>query len=375
MKIAWGSLAALVAIFAVAGGSAAQASPKSQGLGLLPKCEGIATDWDTSGAEITRYPDGGSSYKYQVEEGSPETVTYGKPPQGFEPLKASAEELEDYAFPPRPDTDSGLKQWEEMVSKYKTTAPPIGCTGKVGPSLDPAEGEVEYSTLVASQNWSGYIANAPGQPHHYVMSQANYYQPYGNQHTSCKSNALEASWVGVGGSNTGALIQAGTSVNTSNGVGAFAVWTAGSSYHNANPALSFVPGNYMGMYASYELSTEHVYFYLENATTHELSPFRGEHIGTNYYDGTSAESITERPATHVGGELHLYPLLNYGHMTWWNSVVQTNANIVYNIGEVGPLQMEMTHNGVLKPPTSELLALPTELSLNKNYESYYYNCQ
>jgi len=131
----------------------------------------------------------------------------------------------------------------------------------------------------------------------------------------------------------------------------------------------------MGMYASYERSTEHVYFYLENATTHELSPFRGEHIGTNYYDGTSAEAIVERPATTVEGELHLYPLLNYGTMTWWNSVVQTSANIVYNIGEVNNLDMEMTRSGNTGVELSELLALPGSLSLNKNWESFYYNCQ
>ncbi|HTR76400.1 MAG TPA: G1 family glutamic endopeptidase [Solirubrobacterales bacterium] len=324
---------------------------------------------------MRKYADGGSSYTYQVEEGSPETVTFGKPPQGFDAVKASAEELEDFAFPPRPTEEPALANWEEMVSKFETTAPPIACSGKVGPSLSPAEGEVEYSTLAASRNWSGYIANAPLFPNHFVMAQSNYYQPYGNKHASCKSNALEASWVGVGGRNTGALIQAGTSVNTSNGVGAFAVWTAGSSYHDANPSLNFEPGNYMGMYASYERSTEHVYFYLENATTHELSPFRGEHIGTNYYDGTSAEAIVERPATTVEGELHLYPLLNYGTMTWWNSVVQTSANIVYNIGEVNNLDMEMTRSGNTGVELSELLALPGSLSLNKNWESFYYNCQ
>jgi hypothetical protein len=260
-----------------------------------------------------------------------------------------------------------------MVSTYQFTADPIACTGKVGPSLNPAEGEVEYSSIAGSKNWSGYVAT--GSPEHYVASTANYYQPYGSKYTSCKSNALEASWAGIGGYSSEALIQAGTSVDTSNHLHAFAVWKAGESYKDANPALSFEDGNYMGMCASYNTSLEHAYFYLENKTTGELSPFRGENIGSNYYDGASAESITERPAEHVKKEIHIYPLLNYNYMTWWNSKVQNRANVVNNIGEVPNIQIEMTHTGSTKPPIGELLALPEELSLSQNYTSRYYNCQ
>jgi hypothetical protein len=130
----------------------------------------------------------------------------------------------------------------------------------------------------------------------------------------------------------------------------------------------------MGMYASYETATEHVYFYLENKTTGELSPFRGEHIGTNYYNGSSSESITESPEVTVGGEKTYPGLLNYHEITYWNTQVQDRANEVLNIGAVPNDDVEMTHKGNIGPPISELLALPGELSLNKNYASVYYHC-
>lgn len=368
------SLSLAVTAWAAIAAPAASAASESAEPGLLPNCDGIATNWSTAGATVKQYPDGGSSYTYRVEEGGPETLTFGKPPKGFDAVDATAEELEDFAFPPRPTEPSALKNWESMVSQFQTTAPPIACMGKVGPSLSPAEGEIEFSTLSGGRNWSGYIANAPKYPTHFVMAEAHYYQPSGTR-TSCKSNAQEASWVGLGGRNTGALIQAGTSVNTSNGVGAFAVWKAGHSYHNGNPKLSFEPGDYMGMYAAYDLAAEHVYFYLENVTTHELSPFLGENIGSNYYDGSSAEAIIERPSVKVGEEVSLLPLLNYGRMTWWNTMVQTSANIVYPIGEVNNLQQEMTRSGNAPVPIEELLSFPGELSLNQNWEGTYYGCE
>ena len=152
---------------------------------------------------------------------------------------------------------------------------------------------------------------------------------------------------------------------------AWVAWLAGTQYHSIYEPLVFEAGSPMEFYAAYNASIETAYFYLENAWTGEVI-LAEMHLGTNYYDGASAESITERPGT---GEGTHYPLLNFGEITWWSVTVQNLNNVVSNIGEVNNLQIEMTSTGKKEVPIAQLLALPGALSLNQNYPEYYYHCQ
>ena len=125
----------------------------------------------------------------------------------------------------------------------------------------------------------------------------------------------------------------------------------------------------MGFYAGYNRAKLRADFYLSNESTGQVIPVSAG-LGEQYYDGSSAVAITERPGD---GEGHKYPLLNFNYETFWNVTYQNAFNEVKPIG-VGPYhaQIWMTGNGT---PSGTLLSEPGALSLNQNYSVYYKNCQ
>jgi hypothetical protein len=143
------------------------------------------------------------------------TFTVGQPPPGFRPEQATDEELERYGFPPRPATAAQLQQWTELMTNYKGAAPPAACEGLVAPYSTTNE-PVEYGKYY-TKTWSGYLArSAEGGGRRLVAAFGHFYEPSGNAYPSCKSNALVANWLGLGGYFTGRLIQAGTGTATNN---------------------------------------------------------------------------------------------------------------------------------------------------------------
>jgi hypothetical protein len=368
-----GALALFVLCVLVTAASA-QAADQSNGPGLPEKCEPGRTDYSTDMAEIKRYPDGGSTYTYQVNS-TGQTETIGQPPPGFDPLKASNEELARYAFPPRPEdiggkgwTQESLAEWEGLVSNYKEAALPVTCGGPTAPYSTNDE-PIEY--LHYSKNWSGHIQHVEGFGERAVATIGKFYEPSGNAHKSCKENALVANWMGLGGYGTQSLIQDGTGTATNNQHTAW--WMAlepgeGDVPPQYFPNLIFGENSYMGFYAGYNLAEYRAYFYLSNESTGQVIPVYSG-LGTNYYDGSTAEAITERPSAPTG----LYPLLNFSKETFWNVTYQNNYNLVSGIGEGYNHQIiDMTNTGT---SGGTLLSEPSGLSLNQNYSVNYKNCQ
>ena len=343
---------------------------------MVERCESGRTDYKTDMARVTKYPDGGSTYTYRYgSEG--ETYAIGQPPPGFRPEKASDEELARYGFPPRPVdvggagwTGESLREWESLVSGYKEAAPPVACEGPSAP-YSTNDGPVEYA--LNAKAWAGHMqkpifANAEERA---VATIGHFYEPSGNAYASCKSNALVANWMGLGGWNSERLIQAGTGTATNNQHTAWwqAFYPGGSIPPQYYPGLVFGPSSYMGIYAGWNRVTQQANFYLSNESTGQVIPVVVG-MGEKYYDGSSAVAITERPANGSGGH---YPLLNFNYETFWNVTYQNALNEVRPIG-TGPYhtQIWMTSNGL---PSGTLLAQPGALSLGQNYSMYYKNCQ
>lgn len=333
-------------------------------------------DYSTDMAKVTKYPDGGSTYTYRYgNEG--ETYTIGQPPPGFRPEEASDEELERYSFPPRPTdvggkgwTEESLSEWEDLVSGYKEAAPPVACEGPSAPYSTNGD-PIEYA--LNSNDWAGHMQKPifSNPEERAVATIGHFYEPSGNAYASCKSNALVSNWMGLGGWGTGRLIQAGTGTATNNQHTAW--WEAISPGESLPPqyypALIFGPSSYMGFYAGYNRALLRADFYLSNESTGQVIPVSAG-LGEKYYDGSSAEAITERPGNEKGGN---YPLLNFNYETFWNVTYQNAFNEVRPIG-VGPYhaQIWMTNSGT---PSGTLLAHPGSLSLEQNYSMYYSNCQ
>lgn len=87
---------------------------------------------DSTGAtEKTRYlqcdhveelSDGGKIYVYYIDGVEND---FPVPPEGFNPVRASDEDLATYGFPPRPTEAKELAEWTENMSAYRYTPVPV----------------------------------------------------------------------------------------------------------------------------------------------------------------------------------------------------------------------------------------------------------
>lgn len=165
---------------------------------------------------VTELPDGGKIYTFVIDGIE---NNFPVPPEGFNPLTASDETLETYGFPPRPVDKEELTEWKENMAAYKTTPiPEIEQTDRVhGANIPVPNMLTTFSSSDIrnsySTNWSGYVAK--GGTNAFAQVQGDFVQP--TIQSGCANNTYESTWVGLGGYNSGKLVQTGTAMNTSGG--------------------------------------------------------------------------------------------------------------------------------------------------------------
>lgn len=81
------------------------------------------------------------------------------PPSTFDPLSATASELEGYGFPPRPSDASALADWTSEMQSWKPT-PDHGLCQMPAPLGSGAQVSTDASSSWAhvGSSWSGYVA-------------------------------------------------------------------------------------------------------------------------------------------------------------------------------------------------------------------------
>lgn len=87
----------------------------------LDETENATTTNQITDKYIIEFEDGGRDYVYIYNGIEHHTLV---PPEGFDPITATDEELERYCFPPRPTDKAQLKQWEKQMKNYKSTPIP-----------------------------------------------------------------------------------------------------------------------------------------------------------------------------------------------------------------------------------------------------------
>jgi Peptidase A4 family len=171
--------------------------PETASAELEEECE--ATNYTPESESKT--PGGGIAAHYKLpSEGE---VIYYTPPEGFEPLKASNAELEEYDIPTPPPTGTAMHEtWEKMMSKLHFTEPE--------PTF------VEVHALYAgiedrtSSKWSGYLAQSSSQSYNSVTGIFSVPTAVKSE-KSCPKATMSA-WAGLGGWNSLALSQDGFNV-------------------------------------------------------------------------------------------------------------------------------------------------------------------
>ncbi|MFF1765744.1 G1 family glutamic endopeptidase [Streptomyces sp. NPDC058249] len=225
----------------------------------------------------------GKELTYRLPGGA--TMTTIVPPQGFRPQTAAPATARAYGFN-APNSRKALAAWRAKYQGYRETIPSVPCLGPSGKS------SVRFSY---SSNWSGYIATG----------HSNYNEVYDDQNiptysASCGSNAstLEAPWIGLGGYNSGKLIQQGFASGSSNtATQGASLWYEYLNSAHQNPPVyighTTKTGHVISQYMTYSSGKVGFHWYDRTAGS-GWSPVTVSGL-SGYYDGTTADYINERP--------------------------------------------------------------------------------
>lgn len=308
---------------------------------------------------VTELPDGGKIYTYIIDGVE---NNFPVPPDGFDPLTASDETLATYGFPERPEDPAELSEWTENMSCYESTPiPEIEQTDRMHNVLQPA---VNIRSLPAnditnatsySYNWSGYIAQ--GGTNEFAQVQGDFVQP--TIQSGCASNTYESTWVGLGGTNSGKLVQTGTAMNTSGGGRNYYAWYEYLSPSHPNPEIRFNSitvraGDRIHCYCSFQRANGVFNAYVANNTNGTSQSVIVNISSSEFYDGTSAEFINEAPS--VGGSIAR--LTNYGTTNWTNCQVYLTASSTWV--SLGSRTTDRVY--MVSSDGSRILATPSGLS-------------
>lgn len=278
---------------------------------------------------VTEFSDGGKDYVYIIDGMANHALV---PPDDFDPLTASDEMLDRYCFPPRPTTRNfdEYNMWVAQMSTYKGAESP-NLSVKIEPVapddfLD-YQNETRATSIKYTSNWSGYVANlGASSTSWYSQVQGDYTHP---TISATSGTCVNSYWIGLGGYNSGKLVQAGTS-------------TIGSSSHSAwyeylsdDPTgqtvamqvitgLTINPGDSIHLYISFEKANNKFTYYVANNTTGRGSSGYVENLSAaKQFDGTTAEWVVERCMSGTGS---LYHLGNYGTCTFTNCKLTNNSS-------------------------------------------------
>jgi hypothetical protein len=238
-------------------------------------------------ASLSSLPGGGVLYSYTGPNGLySETIM---PPAGFDPTTATAAQLAEYAYPPRPASAQAMPLWDEMVSIPRTTPEPF---------MPVVSG---FSAALTNNHWSGYITAGGG----FTYAEDEYVEPTYNE-TVCPNSAA-VQWAGLGGGpnsvNGSVLVQTGTahsSGSTHIGLANHQPWWeipikgASSSAEPFGNSADANNGDLMVAVADTQSDSGSVVFDVYDFTTSEtwqaIEPLNGRTPNP-----ATAEIITERP--------------------------------------------------------------------------------
>lgn len=313
---------------------------------------------------VEELEDGGKIYTYIIDG---VVNKFPVPPQDFNPLTASNEQLSTYGFPMRPTTRDAeaYSNWLELVADYDSTpVPQIEVMD--GPISRPMEQVGDISTRAVSSyssNWSGYMSNlGTSSSNCYTQVQGDYIQPTIASISGASNANVVGYWVGLGGSNQNRpLVQAGTATT---GKSDYWAWYEYLSPKHLNPAiritsLAIHPGDRIHVYISFQKANDKFNYYIANNTTGKSASGIVEIDGDEYFDGSTAEWITERASSKLS---------NFGSITMTNCKATLNtSNTWKNLNSLSGInKITLTSNG---SSSGTKLCIPGSITSNNNFTS------
>ena len=270
----------------------------------------------------------------------PGTTTIVAPPEGFDPISASDEDLAYHGFPPRPDQSSSPKayaSWTKAINASRTRlVPQLEQTNVFhGPARQNknAKAPGNESETLDSYNWSGYVNLSGGSTYgdssfYYIYSE--FVVPIARQAFGVANGTWDygSSWVGIDGWNSGDVLQAGVEYDAyasgSTTATYYSPWYEWYPYGEVRITnLPIAPGDDYFVEVWHTSQTQG-YAYLVNESTDQAVEIGFTAPSGTKLVGNSAEWIVERP--DVGGSLAT--LTNFVDEVFWESYAVTFSDSV-----------------------------------------------
>lgn len=316
---------------------------------------------------------------YQTSATIPTNVegifTYPAPPDGFNPLAASDEELAAYGIPLRPDKvedPEGYRHWTRLAmlmsdprNRWYGELKPRNARGSLATAVPAAAGAQVTpltATSVTTPNWSGVVNTLPSlkwsstKSFSWVNGEFNVPVPQqafaiGGGNICDDDNDQASFWVGLGGfsvkgvnlGNQNNVAQTGVDISSScdslgirgSGEIAWVEWFPGPSVQlfDVNPADD------ISVYVQSNSSTSATFaiadFTIQQTAGYAISAPSGANCPKNppcETVGNEAEYVVERPSGDTSTRNGLYPLANFIWSFWDFSRAKAFTGVYYYPG-------------------------------------------
>jgi hypothetical protein len=296
-------------------------------------------------------------------EGGAKVVIFDLPPENFDPLTASAAELERYGFPDIANDPHHRERYQKLFSQLKRKLKFVEPTFRAIPAKTKASGP--FGLPGTSPNWSGSVISPPqGQSIKWVQGQwvvPNIVAPGSGSSPACNS------WVGIDGDRANDMLIAGVASGLMDGKKFFRLfwlWTQTTMVGVDANELTSVEVNNGDLITAVICSTQgagstSATVYFVNLTTGLSTHFGVSAVGTAAAEtlvGNSAEWVVSADLGPIGFSPN-YQLADYGKVLFNNceAGMASNGNVLEG-GTGNALNMtaggQVVSRGILIGPTT-----------------------
>jgi hypothetical protein len=240
-------------------------------------------------------------------------VAYPAPPAKFRPLSASAAQLEDYGFPPRPDpfrAPRAYAHWKKLVSVPRAANPNLLLQQTRiynGPPQHLLSGRILRNGIVpaGSINWSGYAVVAAGGTFTSNNSAvfAEWVVPRARQAVGVCDGSWDYSsqWGGFDGVTSNDVLQAGTEADAycsgSTQFTFYSSWIEWFPFAETRVSIPAIrPGDLMIATVWFTTTPPFGHAYLANYTLYQAAVYAFNPPAGTTFAGDSVEWVVERPS-------------------------------------------------------------------------------
>ena len=276
---------------------------------------------------------------YALPDGS--TMSTIAPPQGFLPQKAAPATARAFGWD-APTDPAALAAWRARYSGYQQTFWSVPCTTGAASWHHALSGSGTSQTrdlrITYSDLWGGYVATG----------HSNYVEAYDDQNIptytiTCgsASTSLASHWIGLGGYNTGRLIQQGfDSGSSSTATNGARLWYEYLNPTHQNPLVyigsSTRTGDVISQYMTYSTASSGTaaFHWYDRTISSGWSPVTKTSL-SGYYDGTTSDYITEWP----------YPYLRKFSRETFSAAGAAYGSTFADLFNLSTTEVRMTTNG------------------------------